>query len=96
MSYVLLHGDSGQFFKEHNMYLSQALLGDLGEAVQFSSLDAAEEAWARMTEKHEWTIWSIKTGIVLDKESKRHLLRAKKAELERQLKEMGDVWPPAC
>jgi len=89
--YVLVYvGDEGewQFFKDQNLYLGVANLTDSVEHAAMMTLDEAEGKWGCMSVKDDWQVWSVRPGIVLDAISERHIIRAKKAELEAELKSL--------
>lgn len=78
-------GKEWQYFKSQNLYLGQAMLTDTVEDAAKLTLDDAEAKWDCMTVKDDWAIWSVRPGIVLDKPSDRHVVRAKRKALEQQL-----------
>ena len=88
--YVLKHS-SGYFYCGQNLYMGTALLTlDINTAAKMS-LDDAERTIACMTEQGEWKIYGISTGLRLADESDRHIRRARKRQLEKELESLSDV-----
>jgi len=74
-----------KYFESQNLYLGQAMLTkDLENAAKMS-LDEAECTLNLMTTKSDWQIWSIKSSIVLDKQSFHHELINKKKQLLEEI-----------
>lgn len=82
--YVLQH-KSGQFFKEQNLYLGAAsLTSDIDSATQMP-LDEAETKYDLMKDKGEWKIFRATVGLRLGQESRRHITKTRRLELEDEL-----------
>lgn len=79
---IAFHGK--QYFKEQNLYLGIAILTDSLEEAAKMTLDEAEGKLECMTDNN-WTIWSVKEGLVLDEKSERHIIRQKRKDLQEQL-----------
>ena len=90
MKYVLQHRD-GTFYCGQNLYLGTAeTTYDIDAATQLS-LDEAERRFGCMREKDEWNIYRVVVGLRLGEKSIRHIKRAKKERLERELRELGEI-----
>jgi len=88
--YVLQH-KSGQYFKEQNLYLGAAIMtNDIDSAAQMP-LEQAENKYGCMNEKDEWKIFRVILGLRLGRESDRHIKAARKADLEKELAELGEI-----
>ena len=89
-TYVLLHKDD-QFFKEQNLYLGSAILtNDIDSAAQMT-LEEAEKKYGCMKAKDDWKIFRVVIGLRLGQESIRHIMAARKAELEQELASIGEI-----
>ena len=91
-TYVLVFRGRGvpEFFQSQNAYLGSALVSqDIGDAAALSWEDA-ENYWNCMAsdERKYWEIWTVKEGFELDTKSEKHLISAKRRELEKQLREL--------
>ena len=85
--YVLLHKDD-RYFKEQNLYLGSAILtNDIDSAAQMT-LEEAEKKYGCMKEKDDWKIFRVVIGLRLGQESTRHIMAARKAELEQELQKL--------
>lgn len=88
--YVLLHKD-GQYFKEQNLYLGSAMLTSDIDSAEQMSLEDAENKYNCMKEKSDWKIFRAVIGLRLGQESIRHIKAARKKELEKELKTIGEI-----
>lgn len=90
-NYVLVY-KSNQFYTSQNLYLGCANLTNKLEDARVMTLEDAEITFGLMTDKTDWEIWSVRTGIVLDQKSERHSIRCRinilKDELSKLQKEI--------
>jgi hypothetical protein len=91
--YVLRHKPTGHFFESQNLYLGAAILTESLQKAKKMPLEEAESSWRCMNEQESWQIWSTDIGVILGKESTRHVLNSRKQKLEKELasieKELG-------
>lgn len=88
-TYVLVYRGRGvpEYFQSQNLYLGSAIMSqDIGDAAALS-WEEAEANWNCMASEY-WEIWTVKEGFELDKKCEKHLISAKRRELEKQLREL--------
>lgn len=92
--YVIVYTYGEKFFKEKNSNGSNVLSDSLEEAKMMTQ-EEAEEYLKNMKEDWDWEIWTVKTGLVLDERQTRHILKARKEALLKELesleKEIGNT-----
>jgi len=90
-NYVLVY-KGNQFYTSQNLYLGCANLTQRLQDARVMTLEDAEITFGLMANPTEWEIWSVRTGIVLDKKSERHSIRCRinilKSELSKLQKEL--------
>lgn len=91
-TYVLVYRGRGvpEYFQSPNPFIGRDLVSqDIGDASALS-WDDAEANWLGIEsdERKYWEIWTVKEGFELDRKCEKHLVSAKRRELERQLREL--------
>jgi hypothetical protein len=92
--YVLLWKDSTEnlspirYFVNYNLYLSSIFTDIDIDKASLMTLDRAKEYISRMSDIEKWSIWSVKTGLVLDKEDRSYRNELEIQKLKDRIKEL--------
>jgi len=93
MKYVLVWNNpklplENPYFVKQNIYLGLAETSTDLEKALLMTLDVAKDTLKRMNDKNEWSIWSVKLGLVLDQKDESFYKDEEIQKLKKRLKEL--------